>query len=232
MKRIELSAPATIDGLRLTEVDPPKPAPHELVVKISASSLNFHDYLVAVGILPAAEGRVPMSDGVGEVVERGSEVTEFATGDRVMGTFFPDWLDGPPTAAKISRMRGDQVDGFASEYVALPANAFTKVPAGLTDEEAATLPCAGLTAWRALMVEGRIKPGDTVLIEGSGGVSIFALQFAKIAGATVIAISSTEDTGEDPHDKESFVIDGLSMIRSGRAAACQAARARLLIRSC
>jgi NADPH:quinone reductase-like Zn-dependent oxidoreductase len=114
-------------------------------------------------------------------------------GDRVMGTFFPDWLDGPPTGAKTARMRGDQVDGFASEYVALPAHAFTRVPAGLTDEEAATLPCAGLTAWRALMVEGSIKPGDTVLIEGSGGVSIFALQFAKMAGATVIAISSTED---------------------------------------
>jgi len=193
MKRIELSSPATIDGLRLTEVAPATPAPHEVLVKISASSLNFHDYLVAVGILPAAAGRVPMSDGAGEVVEVGSEVTEFAAGDRVMGTFFPDWLDGPATAAKTTRMRGDQVDGFASEYVALPAQAFTKIPAGMTHEEAATLPCAGLTAWRALMVEGKVKPGDTVLIEGSGGVSIFALQFAKMAGANVIAISSRED---------------------------------------
>src|SRR5687768_8766061 len=116
MKRIELSSPATIDGLRLVEVDPPKPAANEILVRVRSSSLNFHDYLVAIGILPAAEGRVPMSDGVGEVVELGSEVTEFAKGERVMGTFFPDWLDGPPTAAKTGRMRGDQVDGFASEY--------------------------------------------------------------------------------------------------------------------
>jgi NADPH:quinone reductase-like Zn-dependent oxidoreductase len=193
MKRVELSSPATIDSLRLVEIDPPKPAAGELLVRVRTSSLNFHDYLVAVGILPAAEGRVPMSDGIGEVVEAGSDVTEFKSGDRVMGTFFPDWLDGPATALNTARMRGDQVDGFASEYVTLPAHAFTKVPAGLSDEEAATLPCAGLTAWRALMVEGGIKPGDTVLIEGSGGVSIFALQFAKMAGATVIATSSTEE---------------------------------------
>jgi NADPH:quinone reductase-like Zn-dependent oxidoreductase len=192
MKRIELSAPATLGGLRLVEIDPPRPAANELLVKIHASSLNFHDYLVATGVLPTAAGRVPLSDGVGEVIEAGSEVSEFVVGDRVLGTFFPDWIDGPPTAAKIARMRGDQVDGFASEYVALPPEAFTRVPAGLSDREAATLPCAGLTAWRALVVDGGLRPGETVLIEGTGGVSIFALQFAKIVGATVIAISSSE----------------------------------------
>src|SRR3546814_7283338 len=103
MKRVELSSPATIDSMRLVEIDPPKPGPNELLVRIRTSSLNFHDYLVATGILPAAEGRVPRSAGAGEVVELGSEVTEFARGDRVMGTFFPDGLDGPASAAKPSR---------------------------------------------------------------------------------------------------------------------------------
>lgn len=193
MKRIVLSSPSTIAGLKLVNVDPPKPAANEVLVRVRASSLNFHDYLVATGVLPADAGRIPMSDGVGEVVEVGSGVSDLAKGDRVMGTFFPDWLDGPPSAAKTKNMRGDQVDGFASEYVTLPAISFTKAPAGLSDEEAATLPCAGLTAWRALVVEGGIKPGDTVLVEGTGGVSIFALQFAKMVGARVIAISSSTE---------------------------------------
>jgi len=193
MKRIELSKPTTPDALKLVEVDPPEPAAHEVLVRIRASSLNFHDYLVATGVLEAEARRVPMSDGVGEVVEVGSGVTEFAVGDRVLGTFFPDWSDGRPTAANTARMRGDQVDGFASEYVALPVSNFTHVPESLSDQEAATLPCAGLTAWRALIVEGGIKPGDSVLVEGTGGVSIFALQLARAAGATVIAITSNAE---------------------------------------
>jgi len=193
MKRIELSKPATLSSLRLVEADPPRPAAHEILVRIRASSLNFHDYLVATGVLETEAGRVPMSDGAGDVIEVGSEVTEFRMGDRVVGTFFPDWADGPPTATNTARMRGDQVDGFASEYVALPARHFTRAPSDLSDQEAATLPCAGLTAWRALIVEGGIKPGDTVLVEGTGGVSIFALQLAKAAGARVIAITSNAE---------------------------------------
>ncbi|MFA5523777.1 MAG: NAD(P)-dependent alcohol dehydrogenase [Tissierellales bacterium] len=193
MKRLEKRhSPSSGNELTLAEVDSPEPAADEILVRIKASSLNFHDFLVARGLIPVAEGRVLMSDGVGEVVQVGCDVEEFQPGQRVMGTFFPDWLDGPPSAERTARMRGDQVDGFASEYVALPASSFTLAPSHLSDIEAATLPCAALTAWRALFVEGQIKPGDTVLTQGTGGVSIFALQFAKMVGATVIATSSSE----------------------------------------
>ncbi|MFA5451083.1 MAG: NAD(P)-dependent alcohol dehydrogenase [Dehalococcoidales bacterium] len=201
MKRLEvrdLSSVGTTgqNSLTLVEVAPPKPADDEILVRIRASSLNFHDFLVVRGHIPVTPGRVPMSDGVGEVIEVGSEVKEFKAGDRVLGTFFPDWLDGSPTASKVAKMRGDQVDGFASEYVALPASSFTLAPTHLSDVEAATLPCAALTAWNALFVKGNIKSRDTVLIEGTGGVSIFSLQFAKKSGATVIAISSSEQKTE------------------------------------
>lgn len=192
MKCLEIGAPANLDSLRWVEREPPRPGPGEVLVRIRASSLNFHDYLVATGVLPAAEGRIPLSDGAGEVVELGEGASEFKVGDRVIGTYFPDWIDGPPTARQTTRMRGDHVDGFACTYVALPETDFTLAPKGLNFEEAATLPCAGLTAWRALMVEGAVKPGDRVLIQGSGGVSSFAIQFAKLAGATVIVTTSSK----------------------------------------
>jgi NADPH:quinone reductase-like Zn-dependent oxidoreductase len=192
VKRVEIGSPATLDSLRRVERDPPRPRHGEVLVRIRASSLNFHDYLVATGVLPAVEGRVPLSDGAGEVVEVGEEVRRFKVGDRVVGTFFPDWSDGPPTARATARMRGDHVDGFASEFVALAESDFTPAPQGLSFEEAATLPCAGLTAWRALVVEGGIRPGDRVLVQGSGGVASFAIQFAKLAGATVIGLTSSD----------------------------------------
>lgn len=191
MNRIEIAAAPSLDALVPVERDTPRPGPGEVLVQVRASSLNFHDYLVVTGVLPTLVGRVPMSDGAGEVVECGEGVTGFKPGDRVIGTFFPDWHDGRPDAARTARMRGDQVDGFASDYVALPEGHFTRAPEGLTDAEAAALPCAGLTAWRALVVEGGIKPGDSVLVEGSGGVSVFAIQFAKAAGAQVIATTSS-----------------------------------------
>lgn len=192
MKCIELGSPATLETLRLAERDPPRPGRGEVLVRVRASSLNFHDYLVAKGVLPTIAGRVPLSDGVGEIVAAGEDTSTFRVGDRVLGTFFTDWIDGSPSETSTARMRGDHVDGFASEYVALPESDFTAAPAGLSDVEAATLPCAALTAWRALMVEGNVKPGDVVLVEGSGGVSIFSVQFAKLAGATVIATTSSE----------------------------------------
>jgi NADPH:quinone reductase-like Zn-dependent oxidoreductase len=192
MKRIEISAPVSLETLQLTERDPPRPGPGDLLVRVRASSLNFHDFLVVKGVLPTSPGRVPLSDGVGEVIEAGPGTSTFHTGDRVLGTFFPDWTDGPPTEATTARMRGDHVDGFASEYVVLRESDCTSVPAHLTDLEAATLPCAALTAWRALIVEGNVRPGDFVLVEGTGGVSIFALQFAKLAGAKVITTTSSE----------------------------------------
>jgi NADPH:quinone reductase-like Zn-dependent oxidoreductase len=191
MKRFEIGMPASLDSLRCVDREPPRPGAGEVLVRMRASSLNFHDYLVATGVLPAAEGRVPLSDGAGEVVELGEGTGEFKVGERVIGTFFPYWIDGAPTARQTTRMRGDHVDGFACTYVALPETDFTLEPKGLSFEAAATLPCAGLTAWRALMVEGTVKPGDRVLIQGSGGVSSFAIQFAKLAGATVIATTSS-----------------------------------------
>jgi NADPH:quinone reductase-like Zn-dependent oxidoreductase len=191
MNRIELTNPSTIDSMKLVEVPCPEPGPAEVLVRVRASSLNFHDYLVATGIMQAAAGRVPLSDGAGEVVAVGRDVKTLKAGDRVMGTFFPEWLDGPPVASKVTVMRGEHVDGYASEYVLNLERDLVKMPAAMSFEEAATLPCAGLTAWRALVVEGQVKPGDTVLVEGTGGVSTFALQFAKMAGARVIALTSS-----------------------------------------
>jgi NADPH:quinone reductase-like Zn-dependent oxidoreductase len=193
MKRIELASPSTIDSLRIVDRKRPRPGPGEVLVRVRASSLNFHDYLVATGVLKAAEGRVPMSDGAGEVVELGEGANRFAVGDRVIGTYYGGWIDGPATPAKLALARGDQIDGFAAEYVMVSEQTLTRVPQSLSDAEAATLPCAGVTAWHALFGDHRIKPGDSVLVQGTGGVSIFALQFARMAGASVIALTSTAE---------------------------------------
>jgi NADPH:quinone reductase-like Zn-dependent oxidoreductase len=181
-----------LDRLELTEEDRPEPRPGEVLVRIRASSLNFHDVMVALGKIPCADGRVPMTDGAGEVIAVGDGVDAFKVGDPVVSTFYPDWLDGEATPAAKRVIPGETVDGYAREYACMPARAFTKAPAGYTHVEAATLTCAGVTAWRGLVVCGRVKPGDTVLILGTGGVSLFALQFAKAAGARVIATSSSE----------------------------------------
>ena len=193
MRTIQLEQPGGLDRLRLTETDTRQPSLGEIQVRVRASSLNFHDYAVVTGMIPAAAGRIPMSDGAGEVVAVGEDVTEFAVGDHVVSTFFPLWSDGELLAEMRLHVPGDSVDGFAREFVTAPVTAFTHVPAGYSDAEAATLTCAGLTAWRALVVNGAIKSGDTVLVQGSGGVSIFALQFAKAAGASVIATSSSDE---------------------------------------
>jgi NADPH:quinone reductase-like Zn-dependent oxidoreductase len=191
MKVIQVAQPASLDSLRLIECDQPEPSFGEILVKIKASSLNFHDYAVVAGMLPVADGRIPMSDGAGEVAALGEGVTSFAVGDKVMSTFFPGWPGGPVSAERIRGVPGDHIDGFAAEYVCMPASAFSAMPRGYTFEEAATLPCAALTAWRALFVANDIQPGTTVLTQGTGGVSVFALQMAKAAGARVIATSSS-----------------------------------------
>jgi NADPH:quinone reductase-like Zn-dependent oxidoreductase len=193
MRTIQLQKPGGLDRLQVTDTQRIPPRRGEIVVRIGASSLNFHDYAVVTGMIPTPDGRVPMSDGAGEVIETGEDVTEFAVGDKVVSTFFPHWLDGEPERAVMGDVPGDAADGFAREYVTAPATSFTRAPAGYSDAEAATLTCAGLTAWRALVVNGAIKSGDTVLVQGTGGVSIFALQFAKAAGATVIATSSSDE---------------------------------------
>ena len=200
MRAIRVRAPGGLDALEVVESERVPPGPDEIVVKIAASSLNYHDYLVANGTLPVDDGRVLMSDGAGEVVAVGDEVSEFAVGDLVISTFFPRWCDGPLSPWKAAAVPGDSVDGMACDYVTAPASSWTRAPAGYTALEAATLPCAALTAWHALMGVSRLQPGDTVLTQGTGGVSIFALQFAKAAGARVIATSSSESKLERLHE--------------------------------
>ena len=193
MKAIQLRAPASLDNLTLVDLaDPGDPGPGEIRVRLSASSLNFHDYAVVVGLIPAADGRIPMSDGAGTVEAVGEGVTQFKPGDTVVSIFFPDWIDGAPPATAFRGVPGDGIDGYAREAVVTPQHWFTRVPQGYSAAEAATLTCAGLTAWRALFVDGGTQPGSTVLVQGSGGVSVFALQFAKAAGARVIATSSSD----------------------------------------
>ena len=193
MRLVRLSAPGGLQNLQMVDEDHPEPGPGQLLVRIRANSLNAHDDMVMLGKIPCADGRIPMTDGAGEVISVGENVDEFKVGDNVVSTFWPYWLGGEMTPATRRDIPGDSVDGYAREYVCMPAHAFTKVPAGYTHGEAATLPCAGVTAWRGLVVCGQVKPGDAVLILGTGGVSIFALQFAKAAGARVIATSSSDE---------------------------------------
>ncbi len=192
MKVIALKQPAGLDNLILEDRADPAPGPGEILVRVRASSLNYHDYVVALGGIPTADGRIPMSDGAGDVVAIGEGVERFAVGDRVLSTFFPNWRRGPATLECLLGVPGDHADGFAAELVAMPETAFTRMPEGYSYAEAATLPCAALTAWRGMFVEGSVKPGDWVLVQGTGGVSMFALQFAKAAGARVIATSSSD----------------------------------------
>ncbi|MCD1642940.1 zinc-dependent alcohol dehydrogenase family protein [Aurantimonas coralicida] len=194
MRVIQLSKPGGLYQLQLVERDAPgAPGPGEIRVRIRASSLNFHDYGVVSGRMPTEDGRIPMSDGAGTVEAVGDGVSEFTVGDHVVSTFFPLWLDGEPPVADFKTTPGDGVDGYAREEVVRPATWFTHAPKGFSHAEAATLTTAGLTAWRALVVDGGIKAGDTVLVLGTGGVSIFALQFARLMGARVIATSSSDE---------------------------------------
>jgi NADPH:quinone reductase-like Zn-dependent oxidoreductase len=190
MKTAVIQVPASLDNIKIVERPIPTPGAHDVVMAVHATSLNFHDLIVASGGLPAPDGRVLMSDGAGEIV--GESVTNFKVGDKVISTFFPNWQDGRPELEKLIGVPGDHADGFGAQHVCVPSSALTAMPKNLSFEEAATLPCAALTAWRAVMDEAKIQAGDTVLVQGTGGVSIFALQFAKAAGATVIATSSSD----------------------------------------
>ncbi|QQN74666.1 NAD(P)-dependent alcohol dehydrogenase [Croceicoccus sp. YJ47] len=194
MKAAKVTNPATLESLKIVDLDDPgAPAAGEIRVRLHASSLNFHDYSVVSGRLPTADGRIPMADGAGVVEAVGAGVTEFSEGDRVVSTFFPTWLDGTPAISDFSTTPGDGIDGYAREWVVRPTSYFTHAPKGYSHAEAATLTTAALTAWRALVVNGGIKAGESVLVLGTGGVSIFALQLAKAMGATVIATSSSDE---------------------------------------
>ncbi|MBD3897228.1 NAD(P)-dependent alcohol dehydrogenase [Halomonas sp. ML-15] len=194
MQQVTLAQPGGLDKLQVADAPAPgAPGAGEIRVRLHASSLNFHDYGVVIGMMPTADGRIPMSDGAGVVEAVGEGVQEFAVGDSVVSTFFPDWQEGPAREGDFTGVPGDGVDGYAREQVVRPAHWFTHAPAGYSHAEAATLTTAGLTAWRALVGDGGLKAGDTVLTLGTGGVSIFALQFARMMGARVIATSSSDD---------------------------------------
>ncbi|KIG03038.1 NADPH:quinone reductase [Burkholderia sp. MR1] len=196
MKAFTLRAPGGLDKLEIRDIpDPGAPGPGQIRVALHATSLNFHDLLVASGKSPAADGRVPMSDGAGVVEAVGDGVTEFKAGDHVVSCFFPQWADGLPQAevGNFAGTPGDGIDGMAAMHVVRAAGAFTHAPRGWSHTEAATITTAGLTAWRALVVDGGLKAGDTVLALGTGGVSIAALQIAKAMGAQVIVTSSSDE---------------------------------------
>ncbi len=189
---LRLGAIKGIGPFALTQEASNPPGPSEILVRIEASSLNFHDYAVVTGRLGPRDGISPMSDGAGIVEAVGEGVMGFAVGDQVVSVFFPNWADGDIHPAYTTVVPGDRGQGFARDYVTAPAHWFTAAPAGWSSAESATLPCAALTAWRALMEEARVKPGDWVVTQGTGGVSLFALQFAKAAGARVLATSSSD----------------------------------------
>ena len=196
MKSVVVKSPGGLDNLAIQDNPATQPKAGEISVKWHATSLNFHDYLVAVGGIPVTEGRIPMSDGAGEIIAVGEGVSNWKAGDKVMSLFFPNWLDGKPTLPKTRFVNGETVNGFITQQSCVPATSVTKIPNGYTYGEAATLPCAAATAWRGLMVEGGLQAGDSVLVEGTGGMSIFALQFAKAAGAKIYATTSSPEKAE------------------------------------
>jgi NADPH:quinone reductase-like Zn-dependent oxidoreductase len=181
-----------LDHLRPVDRPPPAPGPGEVVVRLAAASINFRDLATARAAALPRSPMIPLSDGAGVVEAVGDGVTRVAVGDLVSPCFFPKWIAGPPTPAALAAL-GGVLDGCACEAIAVPAEGVFRAPKHLDAAEAATLPCAGVTAWRALMVEGRLMAGQTVLVQGTGGVSIFALQFAKLAGARVIVTSSSDE---------------------------------------
>jgi NADPH:quinone reductase-like Zn-dependent oxidoreductase len=182
-----------IENLKEVERAAPTPGAGEIVVDIKAASLNYRDLLTVMMGAGSAPPLVPFSDGAGVVSAVGSGVSRVKVGDRVCPLFFQSWLEGPVTAESRNKPLGGPLDGVLQQHMKLDADGVSKIPDYMSFEEAATLPCAGLTAWRAIAVEAPIKAGDTILVQGTGGVSIFALQFAKAMGAKVIATSSSDE---------------------------------------
>ena len=195
MKLYELQHKAGLDSITRVERPDPKPGPGQVLIAVKACSLNYRDLLVAKGSYgaPPPLGRIPLSDGAGEVVEVGTGVTRVKVGDRVAGIFMQGWLGGDVNAEVAATALGGAIDGMLAQYVVLSEQGVVKVPAHLNWEEAATLPCAAVTAWNALVCHGRVKAGDVVALQGTGGVSLFALQFAKMHGARCIITSSSDE---------------------------------------
>ncbi|MGH6958399.1 MAG: zinc-dependent alcohol dehydrogenase family protein [Caulobacteraceae bacterium] len=192
MRAMVLDRGVGLEHLKLAERPAPKARPGEVVLRMRACSINYRDLITVTAPGMARLPLVPLSDGAGVVEEVGEGVSRVKVGDLVMPSFFPNWLAGRPTPQALPAL-GGALDGVACEAFAISAEGVTRAPAHFDAVEAATLPCAAVTAWRALMVEGRLMAGETVLVQGTGGVSIFALQFAKLAGARVIVTSSSDE---------------------------------------
>ncbi|MBV8772514.1 MAG: NAD(P)-dependent alcohol dehydrogenase [Deltaproteobacteria bacterium] len=195
MKTYEIAEPKGIDSLKLVERPTPKPRANEVLVRVRATSLNYRDLVTVKGGAATRGIRlplVPLSDGAGEVVDVGGDVTRFKPGHRVVASFFQSWLSGSPHPSYFRSALGGAIDGTLTEYVALSEEGLIRIPDYMSFEEAASLPCAAVTSWNALVSMGRLTAGETVLVLGTGGVSIFALQFARIHGARVIATSSSD----------------------------------------
>ena len=184
-----------IEALVKVDLPTPKPGPRQVLVKVAACSLNFRDLAIVLGTyrMPTKGDLIPLSDGAGEVVEVGAGVTRVKAGDRVAGCFYQRWIGGPPAADIHTSALGGGLDGMLRDYAVLEEAGVVRLPPHLSLEQGATLPCAAVTAWHALAEHARIVAGETVLVQGTGGVSIFALQLARLMGAQVIATSSSDD---------------------------------------
>ena len=196
MKAYEIQAGFGLDNLKLVDRPSPQPGPGQVLIKMAACSLNYRDLLTVLGHYNPRQALplIPLSDGVGEVVAVGAGVNRVATGDRVAAIFAQGWISGEPNQERLRLTTlGGPLDGMLAEYAVLDQQGVVKVPAHLSAAEAACLPCAAVTAWTALTKYRPLLPGQTVLLQGTGGVSIFALQFAKLLGATTIITSSSND---------------------------------------
>ena len=199
MKCYVIPSPSGIDSLTLAERPDPTPGPRQILVRVRASSLNYRDLLTIEAKSARAAPKpdlIPLSDGAGEVVAVGPGVTRFKAGDRVAGCFMQRWFGGPIRESAMGSAMGGAIDGMLAELVVLEEEGAVLLPAHLSFEEGAALPCAAVTAWNALVEIGELKAGETVLVQGSGGVSILALQFARMFGARVIATSSSAAKAE------------------------------------
>ena len=195
MKVIEVQDSFGIESLAVAERAEPEPGPGEVKIRMKASSLNFRDLLMVQGLYNPRQSLpiIPCSDGIGEVVEIGEGVSRVKVGDRVAGCFFQGWASGEPTVEKAVTTLGSPLDGMLAEYRVLSEQGVVHVPEHLSNEQAATLPCAALTAWSALVTYGGVNASQTILVQGTGGVALFGLQIGKMIGARVVVISSSNE---------------------------------------
>jgi NADPH:quinone reductase-like Zn-dependent oxidoreductase len=194
MRQVRIGASYGVDNLHVDETDIPTPGPGEVLIKVKAASLNYRDWEIVNGEYHTnySQGVVPISDGAGQVIDVGPDVTEFHSGDRVVASFWQDWNSGELGQSPTARTVGGPIDGLLSEYRVFPEQSLVRIPEVLNFEQAATLPCAAVTAWQSLVTKGHLNSGDWVLIQGTGGVSIFALQIACMHGARAIVLSSSD----------------------------------------